>query len=168
MSRKVPDIELCKRDADLLLKDLRDGDRNQEAAARFQRLAPFKSLSRAEIADAVQRKHALDVIARENGFLNWAKLKQSQDNLWIRPVGGPRLHVWCKSHEEAIAYRDANGGYILTDRGVCFVADRDYIEALGLDPDDDRWAKIDYDCCAPADQRAYAELIAKLPKRKSA
>ncbi len=167
MSRKTPSIEHCKRDASLLLKDLRRSTTALKAANRFQRLAPFKNLSHQEIAaqaDSVQRKHALDVIAREHGFLNWAKLVVSSDNLWYR--GGAFSNIWCKSHAEAQRFQQETGGYILTDRGKCFVADRYFIEFLGLDPDDKRWAAIGYDCYKPTDDVAFQELIAMLPKRK--
>ena len=165
MPRNIPSLDDCKRDADLLLKDLRsdDHDVNRRAVERFRRIAPFKEMSADEVhrdRGEIQHKHALAVIAREHGYVAWKNLKDAADVLWCPPNTSAFWHNWCKSHEEAREYLDANGGFLLTGHGKWFIAERGYIEWLGLDPDDPRWAAIGYDIAGPRDPEACEELVA--------
>ena len=158
-------LDTYKQAASLLLKDLRshDRERSHAAASRFVRLSALNADTPEEILlrrDTIQRKHALDIIARENRFLSWTKLKHAQDTDWVSRRGDLFLNIWCKSHAEAREIQAARGGYILTDRGKCFVVESGYIRTLGLDPDDERWEKIGFDCCHPANEQAYEELLA--------
>ena len=165
MSRPVPSVEESKRNASLLEKDLQSPDRTVAAAAakRFLRLAEFKEKTVDEVLDArdrVQRKHALTVIAREQGYAAWKNLKDAADILWCPPGSSAFWQNWCKTYEEARAYLDVKGGYLLTAHGKWFIAESGYIEALKLDPADPRWAAIGFDIAHPADQPACDELIA--------
>lgn len=170
MPRTVPSLDDCKRDADLLLKDLHSDDREvrRRAAERFRRIAPFKELGADHVCRShadIQRKHALAVIARERGYAAWKNLKDAADVLWCPPDTSAFWHNWCKTHKEAREYLEVNGGYLLTAHGKWFIAERGYIEWLGLDPDDPRWDAIDFDVYAPRDKRACDELIAQRKSR---
>jgi len=154
MARPIPSLDECKRDASLLLKDLRSTQSSIAAIAaeRFRRVAPYRERTVDEILsdrDAIQRKHALAVIARERGYAAWKNLKDAADVLWCPPGSSAFWHNWCKTHEEARAYLETNGGYLLTAHGKCFIAERGYIEHLGLDPDDPRWDAIGCDIHRP-------------------
>ena len=160
----VPSFENCKRDADLLLKDLHaaDADVAARAADRFRRIPPFKEQTTEEVLhsrEEVQLKHALGVVAREHGYIAWKNLKDAADVLWCPPGTSAFWHNWCKSHEEARAYLNAKGGYLLSGHGKCFIAEPGYIEELGLDPRDPRWEAIGYDVVKPRNERACDELV---------
>ena len=79
---------------------------------------------------------------------------------WCPPNTSAFWHNWCKSHGEARAYQEEKGGYLLTGHGKWFIAERGYIEALGMDPDDPRWEAIGFDVHDPRDNRACDELLA--------
>ena len=166
MARPIPSLEDCKREASLLLKDLNasESDIAARAAERFRRVAPFREQAAGDILgsrDDIQRKHALAVIAREHGYAAWKNLKDAADVLWCPPGSSAFWHNWCKTHEEARAYRESNGGYLLTAHGKWFIAERGFIESLGLDPDDPRWEAIGYDVDQPKDAEACAGLVAE-------
>lgn len=163
--RPTPSVADSKRSADLLLKDLRSDDRDvaQGAAERFRRIQPFKSRSADEVLndrESVQRKNALDVVAREQGYLAWKNLKDAADVLWCPRGSAVFWQNWCKSHAEARAYLEERGGFLLTAHGSCFIAEAGFIEFLGLDPQDPRWEAIGYDIHAPLDTDVRDELVA--------
>ena len=104
--RPVDSIDDCKKEASLLLKDLRSGSKT--AAARFQRIKPFSTFDPAavlEVLDTVQRKHALEVIAREHGFITWKKLKDNSDVVWY-PRHSAFLNMWVATYAEAKTWFD--------------------------------------------------------------
>ncbi|MBM3288855.1 MAG: hypothetical protein FJY92_01765 [Candidatus Hydrogenedentes bacterium] len=165
MPRPVPSLDDCKRDADLLLKDVYSADRDvaMRAVDRLRRIAPFNTMNADDVyreRGQIQHKHALSAIAREHGYIAWKNLKDADDELWCPPNTSAFWHNWCKSHEEARVYIEANGGYLLTGHGKWFIAERGYIEWLGLDPDDPRWKAIGFDLADPRDASAGAELVA--------
>jgi hypothetical protein len=110
--------------------------------------------------EGVQRKNALDVVAREQGYVGWKNLKDAADVLWCPPCSDRYWHNWCKTHAEARAYLEETGGYLLTAHGRCFIAQSGFIEFLGLDPEDPRWAAIGFDIHQPLDVAARDELVA--------
>ena len=163
--RPIPSVADSKRSADLLLKDLRSDDRGvaRGAAERFRRIQPFKSRSIDDVLtgrESVQRKNALGVVAREQGYLAWKNLKDAADVLWCPRGSDVFWHNWCKSHAEAREYLEARGGFLLTAHGSCFIAEAGFIEFLGLDPRDPRWETIGYDIHEPLDTVARDELVA--------
>jgi len=169
MARPTPSIADSKRAADLLLKDLRSADLRsadraaaQSAAERFRRIQPFKAHSLKEVIESrgdIQRKHALDVVAREQGYLAWKNLKDAADVLWCPENSCAYSQNWCKTHAEARAYLDESGGYLLTAHGRCFIAEAAFVEFLGLDPNDARWDAIGFDVYRPRDAVARDELV---------
>jgi hypothetical protein len=164
MARPTPSIADSKRAADLLLKDLRSADCAiaQSAAERFRRIQPFKMKSLDEVLASrsdVQRKHALDVVAREQGYLAWKNLKDAADVLWCPEGSQAYWHNWCKTHAEARTYLDESGGYLLTAHGRCFIAEAAFVEFLGLDPNDVRWDVIGFDVFKPRDENTRDELV---------
>ena len=159
--------------ASILFKQLRSDDsvKATEAAKRFQRLPHFSSTSPEEIIaqiDTLQRKHALTVVALEQNYSSWADLKQALDNLQPPTVNlypsrcGGFLNEWHSSYEAAKDALAERGGYLLPYKTQFFICGRDYITALGLDPDDANWERMDYDWAKPSDRDAWQALFAKL------
>ena len=79
MTGSRPDnLEEYKIQASVLLKLLRSGGSRKalQAAARFQLLPHFVNFTPEQIAnrkDEIKRKHALRMIAQENGRSSWAR-----------------------------------------------------------------------------------------------
>ena len=173
MARPIPSVDVGKHAASLLLKDLQadDSATAHGAAKRIAAVPPFKGTEPGDIVrerDSVQRKHALDAVAREQGYVSWKHLKDAADVLWSPRGADAFWHNWCKTYDEARALHDSRGGYLLSAHGKCFIAERGYIEFLGFDPDDPRWDAIGRDVVRPNDNRAYQELVRELADKRSA
>lgn len=89
-------------------------------------------------------KDALALIAKENKFEDWKSYKNSLDTFWYQKTS-PFLNHWFVRHSEAKEFRNKNGGFLLTFKGQYFVASSEYIEYIGIDPNDTIWESIDYD-----------------------
>jgi hypothetical protein len=129
-----------------------------------------------EIASHVQRKHCLAVVAREVGFAGWDHARrvfegdagESDFGKMLYGAGcGGQLNHWFATYEEARAFHvehrapDARS-YLLAYQRHFFVADRHFIEALGLDPDDADWTAIGWDWARPRSVEARSRLYAKI------
>ena len=94
-------LQNYKVKASLLLKAFKRGD--ADAAQRFEILPMHASISEA----MVQRKHALWVIALENGFADWAQAKAalgpSLETLLVPYWSDSYLKNWHADYEEAQA-----------------------------------------------------------------
>ena len=157
---KQLNIEECKIQASILLKSLHSTDlaKANQTAKRFQRLPEFKELSLDEILkNNIKRKHALTVIAIENGFKSWVDLK-SQIYLFT----GGFLNKWFVNYIDAKSHRESDGGYLLPYKNQFFICDSDYINHIGLDPKDPDWSLIGWDWVKPNDQIAWSRLNKKL------
>ena len=172
--------------AQRLLKQLRSKDdpERAQAAARFRRLRSFASAGGALAAGAgtseVRLKHALAVIAEENGFDSWPALKATLEaspslrdgsdrideleqagSLWYSMGLDVFLNQWFARHADARAALDRQGGFLLPYRQHFYVCQPGLIRALGLDPEDPDWGRIGFDCAQPADAEAFDRLRAK-------
>ena len=143
--------------ASLLLKAAKQGD-----AVALQRFAVVPGLT----PDTLQRKHALRVIALENGFASWLALKLSQKpslETLLRPRGAPSfLNDWHTDYDVAKKALESSGGYLLPYKSQFFIVQRGYIEALGLNPDDADWQRMGFDAVKPKDRAAWERLRGKL------
>src|SRR5579872_5417831 len=91
-SRKSFSLKEGKIQAAILLKSLQSDDVNliNQAAQRFLCLPEFSVLSIADMRkQAIKHKHALNVIAIENGFHSWVELKTQ-----LRFIIGGHLNNW--------------------------------------------------------------------------
>lgn len=157
--------------ASLLLKSLNAPDQSKnENAARRLLVLPF--LKHSTVGDVLgdktfyRRKHALSVIAHESGFASWAALRAhviTEDCLFYN-ASPSFLNLWFNNYADAKAYHTANGGYLLQYRKDYVVAEKAYIEALGLDRVADDWQAIGFDWVKPADKKAWARIF-ELAKR---
>jgi hypothetical protein len=167
--------------ASILLKQLRSSDPEKavNAALRFQRLPHLTRLSPQEIVqrkDGIRLKHALTVIAIENDQPSWPDLKHHIERQEKREtikrnrtetLLHPRrcwgfLNEWYARYEAARARLEQAGGYLLPYKSHFFICTREYIEVLGLDPDDRDWEAIGWDWVNPADRDAWERLTSRL------
>ena len=156
----VPSLDIYKRDAARLLKQVRSGDAS--ARARFERLD--------NPPDAPQLKHALAVVAQEAGFAGWVALKQADSGLdfnefFAAPGLGDTLNVWFSTYDEAQAFHAINGGVLLPYRQHVFVSSMAMIERLGFEAGHTDWVAIGYDFVRPVSAAAHARIKAALERR---
>ena len=175
-SSAVLSLREAKVRAALLSKALRSDDPvcAADAARRFCALPAFAHhtpdarLARREL---VRHKHALAVIALEQGHRSWPELKAALDAT-TPPVASPEafftrkvspfLNRWFASYDEARASLESAGGYLFPFRGQVFVCEAGFLRALGLDPQDPDWARIGFDWVRPRDAAAHARLSERL------
>lgn len=149
-------IEEYKIQASILFKSLRSLDK-ENTAKRFKRLPEFSDLSIANILQKeIKRKHALYVIALENGFKSWADLK-----IQTRFIVGGYLNLWFATYSEAKEHLKANGGFLLPYKNQFFICNPNYMKQIGFDPDDPDWKRIDYDWVEPEDKKSWQQLYKK-------
>ncbi len=161
-SRKSFSLEEGKIQASILLKSLRSDDASiiEQAAKRFLRLPEFSTLSITDILkENIKRKHALNVIASENGFHSWTDLKSQ-----IRFIIGGHLNNWFTTYEEAKSYQKTNGGFLFPYKNQFFVCSAAYVRDIGFDPDDANWKMCDFDWVKPLNHRAWQALYREWSK----
>lgn len=164
MNDKPITVTECKIQASMLLKALHGADMvtAQVAAQRCKKLPIFQQSSLAEIKVQAKRKHALAVIANENGYASWVELKThlapSQDETFVANYKGGFLNKWFATYESAKEEQRATGGFLLPYKHQYFICEAAYIAALGLDPSDPDWHAIDYDWVKPTSQKAWQRL----------
>lgn len=161
-----------------LLKQLRrPNPAEKTAAARFQRLSSFAGSTVEELLarrDGVKLKHALAVIALEQGHESWPALKRSTEAAGGPPVserGVERelydaafcgtLNRWFTTYGEARSSLRERGGFLLPHGRQFFVCEERGIRALSLDPEDPDWERIGRDWVEPGDREAWYRLEEK-------
>ncbi len=157
--RKIVTFEEYKIKASILLKSLKSNDIETviKSIKRLQRLSEFAELSPAEIIpNDIKRKHALAVIAIENGFQSWNDLK-SQINFVI----GGFLNLWFANYAEAKSHLQTKGGYLFPYKKQFFICEATYIKQLSLDPKDPDWKLIAFDWAKPENKEAWRRLYKK-------
>lgn len=174
-SRSPESLSGCRAEARRLLSHLRGGDpaRARAAAARFLRL---RSLAEAGLEGLLARpvrvrlKHALAVVAEEQGAPSWLALVRAFEVRAAEDPGPPPFHTprldsclnrWFTVHAEALESLRREGGYLLPYRGQFFVTEAEGILALGLDPGDPDWSAIGFDLVKPLDAPARERLCRK-------
>ncbi|MBX9805506.1 MAG: hypothetical protein K2Y18_07120 [Alphaproteobacteria bacterium] len=152
-SRKASTLEEYKIQASILLKSLKGKDA-AKAVKRLKRLPEYANLSTAEILQRdIKRKHALLLIAFENGFGSWLDLKMQ-----INFIVGGYLNPWFANYNEAKTHLKATGGFLLPYKKQFFICEADYMKHIGFNPDDPDWLLIGYDWAVPEDTKAWQRL----------
>lgn len=149
-------VKEAKIQASQLLKSLRSSDarKKYQSVQRLQKLAEFPSLSVEQIdLSKIKLKHALAVIALENGFNSWVDLK-----VQINFVKGGFLNKWFRSYEEAKLDHENKGGFLLPYKNQFFICEAAYIQNLGLEPENPDWKLINYDWVNPSNKQAWQRL----------
>lgn len=154
--RKPLNLIEAKIQASILLKSLRSIDA-EKTASRFKLLPAFANLSIEDILqNDVKRKHALAVIAIENGFKSWVDLKMQ-----IHFIIGGYLNLWFANYNEAKSHLNSAVGYLLPYKKQFFICDANYIKQIGFDPDDPNWKLIGFDWAVPENKEAWQRLYKK-------
>jgi hypothetical protein len=163
-----------------LLNQLRAGDTTTAATAaeRFRLLHSFADKTAAQVLaarDHLRLKHALAVVALEQGYDSWRALKAAAEaHARASVVATPQtnremyargmdvlLNRWFARYEDARASLEELGGYLLPFDRQFFICEAEGIRILGLDPDDADWALIGWDWVQPQDTAAWQRLRAK-------
>ncbi|QRK04976.1 hypothetical protein JQX13_32840 [Archangium violaceum] len=166
----------CKVRASLLLKDLSSSDalRVARATERLRKLPAFARLSPSELVarrESIRHKHALAVIAHEQGFSSWAELKNERgedsplevdfDAFFARDAG-VFLNRWFSTYAEALASHRERGGYLFPYRRQFFICEADCLAARGVDTTDPDWERMGRNWVEPLDVAARTRLGQKL------
>ena len=149
------------------LKQTESGEFSPEAAARFQRLQSFSGMTAAQVVenrDSVKLKHALAIVALEEGYGSWTVLKASVEATGPE-MYDPRMDTfltrWFARYGDARTSLEEEGGFLLPYRSQFFICGKGAIKMLGLDPDDPDWQLIGRDWVKPRDREAWLRLAGK-------
>ncbi|MTI32281.1 hypothetical protein [Xanthovirga aplysinae] len=157
-----------KVQATILLKEFKTNfsQEAEEVAARFLQIPYFSNETVDYLlkhSDKVKLKDAYFLIALEKGFKNWAELKQEvvEKDCLYKPSGIAFVHGWFRNYNEAEAYFQQNGGYLLYFWNDFIVCGKEYIECLELGSYTLQWKKIGYNWQNPLDPEAHQFLKGK-------
>ncbi len=162
-------LALLKSKARRLHKQVEKG--SAVNVARMRALPGMASSTDQELIGQVKRRLCLNVIAMELGFRTWATLAHAMegdegggDFGTILCPGRMIAHqnIWLADYKEAVEIHREHGGYLLGYRRQFFIADGDYLQDLGLDPERDEWERMDRNWVEPGDLNARARLYARL------
>ena len=160
---ELPSILQAKQAARRLHREAREG--RPEALARLRKTPSLRPLDGPELLAALKRRHCLSAIALRLGFQGWSHLtavlsgrEQEDFGTLLYPRSASYWNIWCAHYDEACRIRQEHGGFLLPYQRQFLVADRYLIEALGLDPDDTDWQRIERDWVRPADPEARRRL----------
>ncbi|MFG1492694.1 hypothetical protein [Halobacteriovorax sp. ZH4_bin.1] len=113
--------------------------------------------------NGIPLKQAQKQLAYQNGYSDWKSYKNRIDTFWYQK-SSPFLTHWFAKYSEAKNYQKENGGYLLTFRGQFFVAQKEYILHMGLDPDDSVWELIDFDVSSNNSLEKFFKYQGKLKR----
>lgn len=151
-----------KTQASFLLKELHYS-RDSNVSSRFLQLSIFSGKSSSwiiENIEAIKLKHAFEVIALENGFSNWATLKNfvvEKDCLYRSGHVG-LIYAWFDDYQKAENYLLKHGGYLITFWKDYIVCGDEYIDCLDLLIYKDHWRRIGFNWAKPVDYDSWKFL----------
>lgn len=159
-------LDECKTKATILHKALHSEDLTQltDASTRFRCLPLFSNSKDSDIIGKAQHKHALNVIAIENGFDSWANLKTyfEKTKLTNFILHSGFLNQWFAKYKEAKEYLTTNKHnsqlFLLPYKNQFLVCDANCIEYMGLQPDNPDWNSINYNWAEPGDIKVWERL----------
>lgn len=110
-----------------------------------------------------QLKDAYHTIAKTAGFASWKEMKDSfiiSDKL-NPPKWGAIWKIWFANYDEAKSVLKEDQ-FLLPYRNQFFICTQDYINALGIQADDQDLQLIGRDWARPKDKKAYERILQKL------
>ncbi|MDC0713724.1 hypothetical protein POL68_34980 [Stigmatella sp. ncwal1] len=166
----------CKVRASFLLKDLLSADtaRSARAAERLRAVPAFAALTAAEVLarrESVRRKHALALIAHEQGHASWVALRQAlgeeasarlDTEAFFLKNRGAFLNRWFATYAEALVSLREKGGYLFPFREQFFICEAEFLRALGVDFKDPDWERMGFNWVEPLEPSARDRLEQKL------
>src|SRR6195952_5554344 len=153
-----------KTQATFLLKNLRSNSMESgDAAAQFRMVPLYNSRTIQWIidhGDGIKLKDALLVIALKYGFKSWAALKNEviREDCLYRSSRIGLIYAWFKDYEQAAAYHQQHGGYLIKFWKDFVVCGDEYIRSLSLAGYPEYWKRIGYDWVKPSDLKAWQFL----------
>jgi hypothetical protein len=167
MEETHPAVTSLKHYARVLHRRIQQGE--PQAVRRLRVLREFADTHPTQLRALIQRKHCLTASALRVGFSSWPHAlevlegrAEDYGTLLYPSTCSGHWNIWSASYEEARTIRESHGGYLLAYRRQFLIVDRDYIDSLGLDPEDPDWAAIGRDWVRPLDAAARARLYEKL------
>ncbi len=161
-----------KNEAGLLLKHAQAEPPSDEAISRFRTLETHASLapSNKPAIAALQLKHALTVIAIENGYDSWDELKKAIEQAAATPPlaevkdqfypmrGAAYWNNWFASYKKAKDVHKQSGGFLLPFRNQFFICEEGFVDELGIPAALPEWKTIGFDWVHPANVKAWLRL----------
>ncbi len=165
-------LNYFKAQASILLKQLSEADMVIHSQLR-NRLYQHGFETFLQEPHKIRRKHALQIIAQEQGFDSWSALKHQVeiensldfDEFFGRPIFGGFINHWFTRYDEARTLQLQSGGVLLPYKQQFFVTTTTYLEKLGFDHDDKDWQAIGYDWVNPKNVSAKLRIIQNLVAR---
>lgn len=163
--------EFLKNEADLIVKRLLRGD--QDVLIRFQQLRRFS-----ETIDIpqLQRKHALTLLAVENGYASWSELKSALDEMATHsPLAeiGEQFYpkglttywnIWFAKYAQASKVLQEGNGYLLPYKNQYFIVEEHFVDSIGLPHTMPEWRSIGRDWVHPRHVNDWLTLNRKYEK----
>jgi hypothetical protein len=162
-----PAVETLKHYARILQQRVQRGE--SEAIRCVRVIHELAGKDPAQLAEAVQRKHCLTASALQLGFRSWMHAVEALEGrsddfgtlLYPSTCYG-HYNIWSAHYAEAREIRAQHGGYLLAYKRQFLIVECNYIESLGLEPEDPDLEAIGRDWVKPADYAARARLYEKL------
>lgn len=165
--------QFLKNEADILLKHVQGKSpaEQDKAVSRFHQLGSFSLLSSSDQSaiDAIQHKHALTVIAVENGYESWADLKQALEVAASSPLAEideqfyPKSfttywNIWFAKYSQAKKVLDEGKGYLLPYKHQFFICEEHFVDSIGIPHTLPEWKLIGHDWIHPKNVKAWLRL----------
>lgn len=183
--------EFLKNEADLLLKHAQSSfdasrlpsaslraasglaqDEREHAVKRFRQLSTFSSLSadNFEALNDLQLKHALNVVAVENGYESWTELKSALDHAAdtsplaeITEQFYPKnfttyWNIWFAKYSQAKKVLGEGKGFLLPYKNQYFIVEEHFVDSIGLPHTLPEWNEIGNDWAHPKNVKAWLRL----------
>ncbi len=162
--------EYLKKEADLLLKHAQR--MNADAVARFRQLSSFSELSvdNPSALSDLQLKHALNVVAIENGYASWQELKSALDDAAetsplaeIKEQFYPKdfttyWNIWFAKYTQAKKVLSQGKGFLLPYKNQYFIVEEHFVDSIGLPHTLPEWNEIGNDWIHPKNVKAWLRL----------
>ncbi len=162
--------EYLKNEADLLLKHAQQ--RDSYAIGRFKQLSSYSSLSAndTKALNDLQLKHALNVVAVENGYESWTGLKFTLDhaaessplaviNEQFYPKGLTTYwNIWFAKYSQAKKVLSEGKGFLLPYKNQFFIVEEHFVDSIGLPHTLPEWKEIGNDWIHPKNVKAWLRL----------
>jgi hypothetical protein len=166
--KATPAVTTLKRYARILQRRCQHGEPQAVSALRV--LREFADTEPSRVPELVRRSHCLTVSALQVGFRSWPHALGTLENGEIDDFGTllypstcyGHWNIWSAHYDEASSIRGQHGGYLLAYRRQFLIVERDYIDSLGLDPEDPAWSAMARDWVKPRDPAARSGLYEKL------